>query len=781
MKTLPQALIHLAKYRQFLRYVLVPSKTRIGKKDKLPISPRTGAVIDAHDPSEWVDAATALASPAGDGVAFVFTGHDDLFFIDIDGAWDGKEWSQLATTLCSVFAGAAVELSQSGTGIHIIARGVAGAHGTRNSALGLEFYTEKRFVALTGTSAQGDANSDHTQALQWLVTNYFPPGATGSVESFDLSTGPDPEWRGPTDDADLIRRALQSRSAAAAFGARASFSDLWERNVERLRAAFPDPNRLYDESAADAALIAHLAFWTGRHGERIERLMRQSALKRDKWEREDYLPRTIANVLARGGDVLKDKPPEPPSAPAAEPEAPRQRAVEGSTFMSPPEQQELFKGCVYVIDQHRVLTPGGRLLKPDQFRAAYGGYTFAMDDANQKTSRSAWEAFTESRVLRAPQADSTCFRPDLTPGCIVEQAGRKYANTWWPSNTPRKVGDASLFIKHMENLFPNERDRTIMWHYMAACVQHKGVKFQWCPVVQGPEGNGKTVLSWVVAEALGLHYTHWIDARGIGSDFNAWMDGKLLICIEELRAQDHAEEIIEKLKTYITGGAGIQIQKKGVDQYTARVVANFIANTNHKTAIRKTPDNARRFAVFFAPHQTKEELIAAGMDGEYFQRLYDWLKHHDGFAIVSELLHTYPLQDEFNPATKLQRAPDTSSTDQVIRESMGSVEQHIAEAIAQGLPGFMNGWVSTVMLERLLEERGLAGKITLNRRREMLVAMGYVPHPGLTDGRVNNPVQPDGRKPQLFVRRGSPLEFMSGAAEIAKKYSQDQQITLAKV
>ncbi len=95
----------------------------------------------------------------------------------------------------------------------------------------------------------------------------------------------------------------------------------------------------------------------------------------------------------------------------------------------------------------------------------------------------------------------------------------------------RKVGDASLFVRHMELLFPNERDRGIMWTYMAACVQHKGVKFQWCPVVQGPEGNGKTVLSWVVAEALGLHYTHWIDARGIGSDFNAWMDGKLLICL----------------------------------------------------------------------------------------------------------------------------------------------------------------------------------------------------------------------------------------------------------
>jgi hypothetical protein len=38
------------------------------------------------------------------------------------------------------------------------------------------------------------------------------------------------------------------------------------------------------------------------------------------------------------------------------------------------------------------------------------------------------------------------------------------------------------------------------------------------------------------------------------------------------------------------------------------------------------------------------------MTGDYFPRLYAWLEA-DGFAIVSELLHTYPIPDEFNPAT----------------------------------------------------------------------------------------------------------------------------------
>jgi P4 family phage/plasmid primase-like protien len=143
-----------------------------------------------------------------------------------------------------------------------------------------------------------------------LAPLYPARGASGTgATNWSLSSEPVPEWRGPTDDDDLLRRALKSKSAASAFGNRASFADLWERNVEALAKAWPgDP---YNESDADAALVAHLSFWTGKHGERIHALMLRSGLVRDKWEREDYLPRTIAAILARPGDVLTDKAPGP--------------------------------------------------------------------------------------------------------------------------------------------------------------------------------------------------------------------------------------------------------------------------------------------------------------------------------------------------------------------------------------------------------------------------------------------------------------------------------------
>ena len=47
---------------------------------------------------------------------------------------------------------------------------------------------------------------------------------------------------------------MGSKSAAAAFGGRASFADLWNNNGAALMHAYPAEGRMYDASQADAAL-----------------------------------------------------------------------------------------------------------------------------------------------------------------------------------------------------------------------------------------------------------------------------------------------------------------------------------------------------------------------------------------------------------------------------------------------------------------------------------------------------------------------------------------------
>jgi hypothetical protein len=307
---------------------------------------------------------------------------------------------------------------------------------------------------------------------------------------------------------------------------------------------------------------------------------------------------------------------------------------------------------------------------------------------------------------------------------------------------------------------------------MAAVVQYKGVKFKWAPLVQGVEGNGKSLLSLCVAQAVGARYVHWPRADQLVEKFNAWLFDKVFIAIEDIYIPEQQREIIEILKPMITG-ENLERRAMHTDQISADLCCNFLLNSNHKDAVRKTA-NDRRFAIFYTAQQHVEDIARSGMGGDYMQRIYDWLKKGGGYAIVAELLHTYPIHPEFNPAGACQRAPVTSSTGEAIAMTAGTVEQHVLEAIEQGLPGFAGGWVSSMALDRLLEQQRLASRIPPRKRRELLQSLGYDYHPGLVDGRVTSMVLPDGGKPRLYLKAGHPLAAVVGPLEIAKAYTAAQ-------
>ncbi len=311
------ALEALKAHRQFILYRLSPSQTRPGKTDKFPCN-ASGRVVSAHDPANWMsaDSAGRFAQQFGNGygIGFVLTPDARRFCLDIDNCLqpDGQ-WSPLALQLCAMFPGAAIEVSASNCGLHIWGSytGDMPLHGCKNEALGIELYTDKRFIALgrpDGTT--GNVATDCTMAVHSAIALYFQPDAAQALAQ-EWTTAPCAEWRGPTDDDALIQRAMRAQSTASAFGGKATFADLWAGNAEALGRSYPDPLRPYDASSADAALAQRLAYWTGRDCERIKRLMEGSALNREKWGREDYLQRTILGAVGRQEEVLTDKAPAP--------------------------------------------------------------------------------------------------------------------------------------------------------------------------------------------------------------------------------------------------------------------------------------------------------------------------------------------------------------------------------------------------------------------------------------------------------------------------------------
>lgn len=797
------------------RLVPVVDAKGFPKLDKVPTNPFAGYDINPHDPNEWMLPAEAQlwadswnSQPLPPGVSgygtgviisedFVLPNGRRLFALDIDKCRDGNQWAPHAHAFVNMLSGGGVEVSVSGNGLHVYGTyaGERPDHGTRNKTYGLELYTRLRFIACTGLGAAGDCLKDLTRELHALV-EYFPPHDDTEYGD-ELTTVPVPGWYGPDDDDELLRRAMRSHSGASVFGGKAAFADLWNANPVVLARVFPPQQHgQYDASAVDQALCNHLAFWTGNYGERMLRLLYRSALVRNKWERRDgYLHRTIQRacgsqrqwyndprsakaiqapttsvvlaassyIPAQAGSELetaaathgntKAEQQTPQFVPhdPSKPIPPGTRPPIGD-YCTEAQQVALFDQCVYVQDIHQVMMPQGHTLSAEKFDAEFSGYTFAVTPEGTRPAKRAWEAFVFSEVHAFPKVKGMFFDPRVVPRTIIEREGSTLINSYVPSIIIRKQGDVSPFLTHLYKLLPLGDDAQILLAYFAACVQHAGEKFQWWPLIQGVEGNGKTTLSYLLEYAIGERYTHWPKAAELGSKFNSAFYGKLLICCEDVYISESRGSLWESLKPMITG-ARLEIEAKGVDKVTRDVCFNGVMNSNHKNAIRKTA-NDRRVGPFFCAQQSKADLVRDGLTKDYFKALRTW-RMGEGREIVADYLIHYEIPDVWNPAADCIVCPETTATREAISAGLGAAEQEVIEAVAQGSPGFRGGWISSSAMDRLLAGIGKGASIPRNKRREMLETLGYMPHMGLPDGRATIS-DTDGTRPYLYVLQTTP-------------------------
>lgn len=499
--SLPPALAPLAALRQWVTYRLVRNH-QTGKSDKLPCHWQTGHVSSAQEPGNWTTYETARTHAGsadkgdGAGVGFVVSPGDPYWFLDIDNCLTAdNQWSPLAQALCARLAGAAIEVSQSGRGLHIIGSGPVPAHRCKNIPLGLELYTERRFVALTGTHAVGSCDARMDEAISSVVADFFAPqsGASGPLD--DWTSAPCDGWNGPLDDADLIRRARaskprQSPASALRPGSEpeaVSFAALWDGDELVLSAAWPDTgpqHRAYDASSADMSLAMRLAYWTGRDCERIERLMRMSGLMREKYERRDYIERTIMTAAGLVEKVCSDK--------VAAPEGPPVEVV-----LSGPDG----KPRALSLSQNELDDKASHLTIEYWLGAA--GYSIAYDvfadrlllngePITDHTERRAWLATRELSGLR--------FAKDLFGDVLRDVAWNNRFHplqdwlghieaTW--DGVPRLDRWLSTYLGVKDSEF----SRTIGSIFLIAAVRRArqpGCKFDELLVLEGPQGIEKS-------------------------------------------------------------------------------------------------------------------------------------------------------------------------------------------------------------------------------------------------------------------------------------------------
>jgi energy-coupling factor transporter ATP-binding protein EcfA2 len=309
-------------------------------------------------------------------------------------------------------------------------------------------------------------------------------------------------------------------------------------------------------------------------------------------------------------------------------------------------------------------------------------------------------------------------------------------------------------------------------------LQRPGKKAQWAVILQGAKGNGKTTLIKILNHAISDRYVHIQDALDLGNKFNIWMRDKLLIVIDELKVPRRKQtKFMTRLKPLITNDR-IAVQGKGKDQTVIDNRANFFMATNHKDAIPITENN-RRFCMLAAAQQDKKDLERDGLTKQFFLKLYGWLNQNnkEGFDIINEYLMTYNLKaSEFNFDVCID-APVTSVTPEIIELSRSPLENVIREAFESEKIGFKGGWASSYHLNSLFRlelsntESMVESRTNKARLRKILKKIGYVPHPGLIDGRASFIIDSDGKtRPTLYVKEDSPFKNLTDRLEIKKAY-----------
>src|SRR5215217_4281785 len=275
--------------RDLRQWLCWRSEDRDGKPTKVPYSPATGKRADSTLPDTWSgyqEAVRTCKEKGYGGIGFVFTPEGDLCGVDLDKCLDQdtgemEGWAQAIIEELDSYT----EISPSGNGVHILVRGELPAG--RNRKGRFEAYDRGRYFTVTGKHLAGTPQTieRRQEELHGVVGRVFgEEGTNGHTKPVAASVQPE---NGLSDD-EAIRRAL-----SASNGER--FSQLWSGDVSWYSS----------HSEADLALCGMLAFWTGGDAKRIDSLFRQSGLYREKWERNDYRNKTIAEALSGKTEFYK--------------------------------------------------------------------------------------------------------------------------------------------------------------------------------------------------------------------------------------------------------------------------------------------------------------------------------------------------------------------------------------------------------------------------------------------------------------------------------------------
>lgn len=258
-------------------------------KTKVPYNFVTGTKASVSNSGTWNCFEDACAASDYDGVGFVFTRHDDFVFIDLDNKQNDPTIEAAHKKAIEHFD-SYTERSPSGTGYHIICKGVTARDGIRSGSY--EVYADKRYATFTGDCVRKagvikERQEQIDQLWGYIAKLQGAAGASPAGLRLDAATLAyiAERSREPATESD---EAVIERAKKAGNGAK--FEALWNGAWQ---------GAYKSQSEADMALANILQFYAP-NAEQFLRLFHASGLgQRDKAYRSDYVQRTLLKAFDR--------------------------------------------------------------------------------------------------------------------------------------------------------------------------------------------------------------------------------------------------------------------------------------------------------------------------------------------------------------------------------------------------------------------------------------------------------------------------------------------------
>lgn len=260
--------------KRFPNWVLWRLEERDGKNTKIPYQ-RNGKKADTTNPDTW-DKYDYIVSTRveRDGIGFVFSEDTGIIGIDWDKVRDPEtgEWDEeILEEIKSLNSYA--ELSQSGTGAHVLIKGTI--PGTRRRKGNIEMYSKERFFVVTGQHVEGTPKEikENQEAINKLYEKRFGADKKEEKKGIETANEAGKKTRSPkmTDDEvlDHCRKAANSKK----------FIKLYDDG------AWKEFQQYDTASDARLALYGIIVFYT-QDFEQIKRIFSKSKLAFDDWERK---------------------------------------------------------------------------------------------------------------------------------------------------------------------------------------------------------------------------------------------------------------------------------------------------------------------------------------------------------------------------------------------------------------------------------------------------------------------------------------------------------------